>query len=252
MAPHLDAAIDAFESHMDATYSVAWIDCLARGPARGRSLISLGEHARADDPKRPTGNPFRPRRPRPRRMPLDAPSWALGRLSGATFNQVYFRAGRRAPAESLVDWDSYFYPLDAVRDWNRIYGARGFSQYQCVLPLEASRQGLNRLLETISTARLGAFLSVLKRFGPGAPDRPLSFPMEGYTLALDFPLTGTALSLMDELDAITLDHGGRLYLAKDARMTQSTFEAGYGTGLETFRTRRDRRFGSLQSRRLGL
>ena len=165
----------------------------------------------------------------------------------------FISATANAPqTQELVDWDRYFYPLDALRDWNRIYGARGFLQYQVALPLETSQKGLTLLLETISAARVSPFLTVLKRFGPGATDRPLSFPMEGYTLALDFPMSGAALTLMDELDDITMAHGGRLYLAKDARMTQRTFEQSYGSTLSAFQATRDRQFGSVQSRRLGL
>ncbi len=255
VAPNLDAAIEAFEATLEATYSVAWIDCLAKGAARGRSLIYLGEHAAADDPDLPRGeDPYRPKRRSAKRVPMDAPSWALNRLSVRAFNEVYWRAGCRAPGERLIDWDRYFYPLDALLEWNRIYGARGFAQYQCALPLTASRDGMAALLDEIAGAGLGSFLAVLKRFGPGAPQRPLSFPIEGYTLALDFPLTSAALTLMDRLDEITLAHGGRLYLAKDSRMTQRTFEAGYGGGGATVTAAAGNapRFASLQSRRLGL
>lgn len=263
VAPDLDAAMAAFEDNLDVTYSVAWIDCLAGGTAQGRSLVYLGEHARADDPDLPRGDPLKPPARRKKKIPMDAPSWALNRLSVKAFNHLYYRAGRKAPAEQLIDWDKYFYPLDAVLEWNRIYGARGFAQYQCALPLETSRDGLKAQLDAIAGAGLGSFLAVLKRFGKGAPDRPLSFPMEGYTLALDFPLSPAALTLMDRLDEITLAHGGRLYLAKDSRMTQRTFEQSYGDagrrvtalsgpdetpGANTTSTR----FQSLQSRRLGL
>ena len=184
-----------------------------------------------------------------------APSWVLTPWAVRAFNHSYFRAGRRAPGERLVDWDSYFFPLDAIHEWNRIYGRRGFAQYQCALPLATAREGLSEMLGTIATAGLGSFLSVLKRFGPGAPQRPLSFPLEGYTLALDFPLSPAALTLMDRLDEITLAAGGRLYLAKDSRMTQRTFEAGYGPGRAAFDAvigPQAGRFASLQSRRLGI
>lgn len=254
-AADLDEAFAAFEAHMDATYSVAWIDCLARGAARGRSLVHIGEHA----PGAGRADPFGIPRKRQRRVPLDAPSFALNRFTVRAFNHVYHRAGVKAPAEREVDWDGYFYPLDALLEWNRIYGARGFAQYQNVLPLATARDALAEMLDVIAASGRASFLAVLKRFGPGAPQRPLSFPMEGYTLALDFPLSPEALTLMDRLDEITLAAGGRLYLAKDSRMTQATFETGYGAGLGAFsrlvdaeRERGGARFASLMSRRLGL
>lgn len=258
VAPDLDAAIAAFETNLDATYSVAWIDCLAAGASRGRSLVYLGEHAtRAQLPADRVADPFAIRSRPALTAPMDAPSWALNRWSVRAFNHVYFAAGRRAPNKVLVDWDRYFYPLDALRRWNRIYGARGFAQYQCALPLAVARDALVEQLDAIAAAGLGSFLAVLKRFGVGAPDRPLSFPIEGYTLALDFPLTGAALTLMDRLDDITLAAGGRLYLAKDSRMTQGMFEAGYpaaGAALAAAMAEGagGARFASLLSRRLGL
>ena len=125
------------------------------------------------------------------------------------------------------------------------------------IPSKGAKEALLNQLDAISKAGLGSFLAVLKRLGPGAPDRPLSFPIEGYTLALDFPVTAQALTLMDTLDEITIAHGGRLYLAKDSRMTQTTMEAGYGDKLTEFRTLREETgaksaFQSLQSKRLNL
>ena len=258
VARDLDAAIEAFEANLDATYSVAWIDCLASGAARGRSLVYLGEHATPGDlPPDRRSRPFETPRKTPRRMPFDAPGLALNRISVGLFNRAYFRAGARRPDPQLVDWATYFYPLDAILDWNRIYGSRGFAQYQCALPLATARDGMGELLDAIAASGLGSFLAVLKRFGPGAADRPMSFPIEGYTLALDFPLRPAALALMDRLDAITRAAGGRLYLAKDSRMTPQTLRAGYGPSLDTFRALRDaedasRRMRSAQSARLGL
>lgn len=255
VAADLDAAIDLFEAHHAAPYSVAWIDCLARGEQLGRSLIYLGRHAEVG-----TLDPVRARAPlsapprRPRRVPFDAPGFALNRLSVSLFNRLYYARGRGAEAERLIDWDSYFYPLDSLLEWNRIYGRRGFAQYQCALPLAGARDGLAALLDAIAAAGCGSFLSVLKRFGPGAPQRPLSFPVEGYTLALDFPVSAAALRLLDRLDAITCAAGGRLYLAKDSRMTADTFRSGYGPGLDRVRAVRAGagRFASCQSQRLGL
>lgn len=254
-APHLKAAMDIFEANHDATYSVAWIDCLAGGANLGRSLVMFGEHATQSElPTRQRQTPFDVPKKSKRTVPFDFPGFALNRLTVRAFNALYYWAGSRKAGAQLVDWDSYFYPLDAILQWNRIYGRKGFAQFQCVLPLEASEEGLSELLKAISRAGAGSFLAVLKRFG--AQDSAFSFPMEGYTLALDFPIKAKTLVLLDTLDRITLDHGGRFYLAKDARMSADTFAAS-DTRIEAFRAQRkgnnwQTRFASAQSERLGL
>lgn len=216
-APDLNAAMAAFEANDAAHYSVAWIDCLATGASLGRSLVMLGEHARLEDmPKGRRRDPLLLTPKRRRSVPFDFPRLALNRFSVRAFNALYYRLGRRK-AEALVDWESYFYPLDAVLGWNRIYGRKGFVQFQCVLPLAQSEAGLVRLLEAISAAGQGSFLAVLKRFGQ--QEGAFSFPMEGYTLALDFPATEACLDLMRRLTPIVAEHGGRFYLAKDALLT---------------------------------
>jgi FAD/FMN-containing dehydrogenase len=223
-APNLDAALAALEGGDTATYSVAWIDCLATGAALGRSLVMLGEHATlAELPSDHRAEPFQTGRKRRRSVPIDAPPGALNRLTVRAFNEIYFRAGLRKEGQALVDWDSYFYPLDAILGWNRIYGRKGFVQFQCVLPLDRSRTGLEALLRATADAGQGSFLAVLKRFGPQVSR--FSFPMAGYTLALDFPVTRRTEPLMQALDRITIDHGGRFYLAKDARMSAATLRA---------------------------
>lgn len=258
VAPDLQSAMRIFEDNLDSTYSVAWIDCLAKGASRGRSLVYLGEHAGPDDlnagqRKAPFHTPMR----RALRVPMDAPSFSLNRLTVSLFNEAYFRAGKRAAEQGLVDWDRYFYPLDALLDWNRIYGRKGFAQYQCALPLATAQDGLAELLDSIAGAGQGSFLAVLKRFGPGAPQRLLSFPIEGYTLALDFPLSDAARRLMERLDRITEAAGGRLYLAKDSRMSADMFRAGYGAAGDVLRHMGNSgqtgvAMASTQSRRLGL
>ena len=252
-ARDLDALLTLAEDSLDWTYSVAWVDCLAKGRSLGRSVLFLGEHARADElAAAHCGDPLKPRARRRKSVPFDFPSFVLGPLSVRLFNEFYYH--RQSVGEAVVDLDPYFYPLDAIGDWNRIYGNRGFVQYQCVLPLENSRQGLIGLLEAISGAGRGSFLAVLKRMGAQSSGM-LSFPRPGYTLALDFPLAEGTLALLDRLDAITMAHGGRVYLAKDARIAPQCFEAGYPR-LEEFRDTRRRwdldRFRSLQSERLGI
>lgn len=220
-APDLTTAIDAFEGAAEATYSVAWIDCLAGGDQLGRSLVMLGEHAkRGDLPAKWQARPFETGGKRSRSVPIDAPPGLLNRFTVGAFNRLYYWNGARQAGDRLVDWDSYFYPLDAILGWNRIYGRRGFAQFQCVLPLESSKAGLTALLTAIARAGSGSFLAVLKRFGPQTGR--ISFPMPGYTLALDFPVSRRTLALLDTLDRITVDHGGRFYLAKDARLSAET------------------------------
>ena len=248
-APDLAAAMRTFEARRDATYSVAWIDCLATGRAQGRSLVHLGEHATADEAR--SAPPARPKRDR--RVPVDFPSFALNPLSVRAFNEVYWRRGK--PGASLVGYEPYFYPLDGVLEWNRIYGSQGFVQHQCVLPPESAEPALRLMLGRIAARGAGAFLAVLKLMGEATPGCPLSFPMPGWTLALDFKADAANFSLLIELDAIVADHGGRLYLAKDARAGASSLR-GYPE-LDRFRRLRDRfdphrRFRSLLSERLGL
>jgi FAD/FMN-containing dehydrogenase len=254
-AANLDAAIDVFEAAQDATYSVAWIDCLCTGTGLGRSLVMLGEHARPDDlPAGLRGRPSEIPRKRSVSVPFDLPGSLLNCTTVRAFNDLYYWNGARKAGASLVDWDSYFYPLDAVLGWNRIYGRHGFAQYQCVLPLEQSRGGLRALLKATSIAGAGSFLAVLKRFGP--QHSRFSFPMEGYTLALDFPVSSRTLSLMNALDEITLAHSGRFYLAKDSRLSADTVRKADGrvAAFAAMRSKAGLRhsFQSSQSERLDL
>lgn len=254
-APNLAAAMAVFEGNADATYSVAWIDCLAQGAALGRSLVMLGEHAPvAALPGARRQFPFAVPARRRLSVPFDAPGFALNPLTVRAFNSVYWWAGKRKAGTALVPWDAYFYPLDAIGNWNRIYGRRGFVQFQCALPLAASADALSDLLKAISASGQGSFLAVLKRFGPQAT--PFSFPMEGYTLALDFPLHHGTRALLDRLDRIVVAAGGRFYLAKDARMTRETLWQAdpRAAGFAALRDRLGLRaaFASTQSERLGL
>jgi decaprenylphospho-beta-D-ribofuranose 2-oxidase len=254
-APDLTSVFKLLEAHQTSTYSVAWVDCLSRGAGLGRSLVILGEHATRDElssDKRFA--PFSvPSRSGPI-VPFDFPSFTLNSWSVRAFNACYYRRGVRNAGEKLVDWNSYFYPLDAIVGWNRIYGRKGLVQFQCVLPLRRSLEGMMELLQTISSTGLGSFLGVLKRFGPQAGG--LSFPMEGYTLALDFPLNQNSLALLAKLDLITIANGGRFYLAKDSRMTAETLRQSDERVDRFVRMRKDTKafpaFTSAQSERLRL
>jgi len=254
-APNLKAAMAAFEAAQDATYSVAWIDCLGAGGNLGRSLVMLGEHATLSDlsPDKSQA-PFRIAPKRKLSVPIDFPAFALNNLTVRAFNALYYRAGARKTAGRVVDWDSYFYPLDAILGWNRIYGRKGFAQFQCALPLDRSEAGLTALLAEIAKAGSGSFLAVLKRLGK--QDSAFSFPMNGYTLALDFPVANKTLALLERLDRIAIDHGGRFYLAKDSRMSAATLSASDPRAAD-FCAHRDShgytsRFRSAQSERLAL
>ena len=249
---NLAETMQAFEALRDWTYSAAWIDCLARGRNLGRSVLFCGEHARAGElPAGLRSNPFAFAKRHARRMPADFPGFALNAWTVKAFNRVYYTANR--PGERIVDYDRFFYPLDAILEWNRLYGRQGLLQYQCVLPKDAAAVGLTAMLEAVAAAGTGSFLSVLKLLGPGRG--MLSFPMEGYTLALDFPANPRALDLLSRLDAIVTAHGGRIYLAKDARMSPEMMH-GYPE-LVAFRSQRKAadpsgKFSSLQSERLRL
>ncbi len=255
VAENISHAMELFEQSADATYSVAWIDCLQQGQSMGRSLVMLGEHADAlavPPQYRKTPLHISPRSKVS--IPIEFPSWTLNNLTVRAFNALYYRNGQRNRGQRLVGWDSYFYPLDAILGWNKIYGRYGFAQFQCALPLEAADEGLRALLSAISSAGVGSFLAVLKRFGK--QNSKFSFPMEGYTLALDFPLNKRTMALMEKLDRITIEHGGRFYLAKDSRMSRDVFQVSETRALD-YMSFRDAQaatgtFASSQSERLGL
>ena len=253
--PHFSDAIDAMtESDHLYEFSVAWIDCLARGRALGRSVLMRGNPAKRDDLPAGSGDPLSPRRRSERSLPFNFPPGLLNRFTVGAFNALFY--GRhRTTSGRLADIDSFFYPLDSIRDWNRMYGRRGFVQYQLVFPLETGRAGLAEVLERISASGRGSFLGVLKRFG-NANAGLLSFPFPGYTLALDLPASDGLVPFLTGLDAIVLRHGGRLYLAKDAVTTPDSFAAMYPR-LDEFRAIKarldpDNRLSSSQARRLGI
>jgi len=246
-AANLEAVLEAFEANAASTYSVAWIDCLARGTSLGRALLMLGEHA--------TDGPLAVQTKPPMPVPFDLPAALLNRASVQVFNSLYYSRIRQKVSQQRMAFEPFFYPLDALGQWNRLYGKPGFVQYQFVLPQATGVVGLREVLKRIAESGRGSFLAVLKLFGP-ANANYLSFPQAGYTLALDFKAEAAVFELQDELDAIVLHHGGRLYLAKDARMSAATFKASY-PNWQAFEEVRARwhahgKFASTQSLRLGL
>jgi FAD/FMN-containing dehydrogenase len=228
-----DAAASTWE------HTVAWVDCV--GPARGRGVFHRGNEARDQD-----GVPVRRRE---RRVPFSPPFSPLNAASLRMFNAALFHLGRWRAGVSRVPVESFNFPLDNLGDWNRLYGPRGFYQYQCVLP-QAGRGAVAELLAQIARAGAGSFLAVLKTFGAREPAGMLSFPRHGVTLALDFPNAGARTeALVARLDAVVAEAGGRLYPAKDARMPRALFEAGYPR-LAQFHAYRDPGINSAMSRRL--
>lgn len=246
-AANLGEALQLFEQHHQATYSVAWIDCLASGDELGRSVLMLGEHAEDESLEIP--------RRRALSVPFHTPAAFLNRHSVRAFNALYYLKAPEGGEVRKVDCRSFFYPLDNVENWNRLYGRNGFLQYQFVLPREAGLRGMKAILQRIAASGQGSFLAVLKAMG-ASNQNPLSFPIDGYSLALDFKLSRTVLALLDELDAMVLEYGGRHYLAKDARMSAELFKRSYPQWM-SFQEVRERYgamriFSSQQSRRLGL
>jgi FAD/FMN-containing dehydrogenase len=237
-ATNLEDALDRMtESDIRYQYSVAWIDCLATGRHMGRAVLMRGNHAPANELPASIGDPLVGPSRRHWALPFDFPSLALNRLTVRAFNSFYYRLHRDA-ARQLVDLETFFYPLDAIQHWNRLYGRRGFVQYQVALPVEGGREGLREVLTRLARSRRASFLAVLKRFGRPNPGL-LSFPIQGYTLALDLPAARGLIPLLHELDRVVLDYGGRIYLAKDAVMTSQSFAAMYPK-LEQFRAIKSR------------
>lgn len=246
-AANLEAALALFEANHSATYSVAWIDCLATGVRLGRSLLMTGEHCR--DGQLATV-PVRSRS-----VPVDMPAWLLNRHSNSLFNALIYARALRQRTQARVHYEPYFYPLDGLLDWNRLYGKAGFTQYQFVIPRAAGLRGLTEIVERIARSGRGSFVAVLKSTG-GENLNYCSFPLEGYSLAIDFKLDNSLFAFLEELDAAVLDHGGRIYLAKDVRVSAASFKRSYPRWerLQAVRAQVGAigRFASLQSRRIGL
>jgi decaprenylphospho-beta-D-ribofuranose 2-oxidase len=239
----------------DYTYSVAWIDLLAKGDAMGRAVLTRGEHATAGDlPDRLAHRPLELRAAQRLRAPGWAPNRLMNHWSVKAFNEAWFRKAPKTRRDEITHLAAFFHPLDGVAEWNRLYGSRGLVQYQFVVPATAE-EALTEAVRRIADAGHASFLAVLKRFGPGNPGM-LSFPQEGWTLALDLPADPGLAPLLDALDALVVEARGRIYLAKDARARPQTLRRMYPR-LEEFqevRRRVDPRgvFTSDLARRLDL
>ena len=254
-ASDLDDVMDRMvRSDADYTYSVAWVDLLARGRATGRGVLTRGRHSRREElPASADPLAFAPRALL--RVPPVVPGGLLRRGTVSVFNEVWFRKAPRAARGQVQELPAFFHPLDGVAGWNNVYGPRGFVQYQLAVP-ESGADAVREAVTLLSAARTPSFLTVLKRFGPGNRG-PLSFPMAGWTLALDLPTGVPGLAaVLDRLDQLVLGAGGRVYLAKDARLPRQHLAAMYPR-LAEWRALRDRFdphhvFTSDLSRRLSL
>ena len=245
-AHNLDAALKLFEQDDAYTYSVAWIDCLAKGSSLGRSVLIRANESGEHHVTQRYGS-----------ARIAVPGWMPNVLRPAfvrMFNRGYYttHGDKRATEASPA---SFFFPLDAVDSWNNLYGKRGFVQYQFVVPYEAT-DTLRAILQRITGTSAGSFLAVLKRFGAGESEQLLSFPQAGYTLAVDFPVSDELLRMLDELDEMVARAGGRVYLAKDARMRPDVFRAMYPQLPQWLSIKRrfdpNNKFRSDLSARLGL
>ena len=245
-ANSIEDACRSFEDNNDATYSVAWIDCLAKGKNLGRSVLVLGEHAKEGGLEIELKESVS--------VPFNTPSALLNNMTMKAFNSAYWQKTKHKKYQT-IPLMQYFYPLDAIGNWNKLYGKAGFLQFQCVIPKSDGVANMRLLLTEVAKSGEGSFLAVLKQFGK-ANDNFLSFPTEGYTLALDFKLNSSTFQTVSRLEAMTVDMGGRLYLAKDAVMQETTFKTTYPKW-ERFEAVRKQygaigKFSSAQSQRLGL
>ncbi len=254
VSKNINQTFEFFESNINSTYAVAWIDCYAKGNNLGRSVLILGEHAKINQiEKHKKLNPFKTFEKKKLSIPFFFPSFVLSNFTVKIFNSLNFIASKILRKKEIVDWDTFFYPLDKILNWNKIYGYKGFAQFQCVIPLSVSKEGISEMLNLISNSKSSSFLAVLKRFGKY--ESHFSFPMEGYSLALDFPINKENLLLMNSLDEITIRYGGRFYLVKDSRMKKKIFQISdkrikdFKVFKENYSSGKNR---SCQSERLGL
>ena len=244
---NLKETFEAFQEYKNSPYSVAWIDCLAKGDDIGRCLLMIGDFrhdGKLDYQDKQIHS-----------IPITFPRFVLNNWSVRAFNWLYYGKVKNRISKQRVDIDTFFYPLDAIGHWNRIYGKQGFTQYQFILPIEHSYDALKEVLKTIADSGKGSFLAVLKLYGK-ANENYLSFPMEGYSLALDFKIEKGVFELLDQLDQIVIKYYGRIYLTKDVRVSKEVFEKGYPQ-IDVFRQFRknnhmDKTFQSFQSKRVGI
>jgi FAD/FMN-containing dehydrogenase len=244
-APSLDVMLGQSVASEEWEYTVGWIDGTARGAQTGRGHFMRGRFADASD-----GTLTETHERALPGVPMLAPEWVLSRRTISVFNTLYYQRQVTSMTKSVVDYEPFFYPLDAIPDWNRLYGRRGMLQYQCVVPSDENGQHARHILGAISASGHPSFLSVIKVFGNIPSPGMLSFPRPGITIAFDFPHEGgSLLSLMERLDDMVSECGGRVYPAKDARLSGRHFRAMYPE-LESFTQYIDPAFSSSFWRRV--
>jgi len=243
----LEEVCDKFDQYKKASYSVAWIDCLSKGNRLGRSLLFLGEHI--------TQGQLSLNKKNKSNILSFLPSFLLNKYTVRVFNELYFKKTTFSKDRRILSFEKYFYPLDKISNWNLMYGKKGFIQYQFVLPKTVGVQGLKKLIKVISDNNMNPFLAVLKIFGEKNKNY-LSFPMSGYSLALDFKISKNIFTFVKILDSFISDMGGKIYLTKDGLMTEEIFKKTYPQWQEFEYVRQKYRaigkFASNQSKRLGL
>ena len=221
-AENLDEIFQLFNDSESWTYNVAWIDCLQTGKNLGRSIMLRGEHAfKHELPAKLKGKSLKMQKGSGPAIPFYFPNFVLNNLSVKLFNLLYYFKQTKKEVKNFVHYEPYFYPLDILNDWNKIYGKKGFIQYQMVIPKENGKEGMRKILDTIAKSGNGSFLAVLKLFGKSNPEAYNSFPQEGYTLALDFKVNKKLPDLVKKLDQIVEEYGGRIYLTKDSMSKSS-------------------------------
>jgi FAD/FMN-containing dehydrogenase len=217
----IDEFLELKQRYRNVQYTVSWVDCVSTGKNFARGIFMLGEHSETPGELKPS--------PEPKLVfPIDAPAFALNRTSVSAFNTVFFHKQRRPHVRLIQDYEPFFYPLDAVLHWNRMYGRNGLVQFQYAIPWEGAKEGTIAILRAIADSGLASFLAVLKAFGDIPSLGMMSFPQAGIMFALDFPIkAGITFPLLERLGDMTLDYGGRLYPAKDAAMTPRQFQTFY-------------------------
>jgi FAD/FMN-containing dehydrogenase len=227
----IDEFLDLKKQYQHVEYTVSWVDCTSTGRNFARGIFMAGDHSRVPGELKPS--------PAPKLVfPFEAPGWALNKASVSLFNTLYFHKQRKSRVKALQDYEPFFYPLDKVLRWNRLYGRNGLLQFQYALPWSDAKEGTVAILREIAKSGLASFLAVLKAFGDIPSLGMMSFPMAGIMFALDFPIKeGVSFPLLQRLGDMTREFGGRLYSAKDACMTPAQFEAFYPNWREFARYR---------------
>ncbi len=242
---HLDQFFEyTLDSDSKFEYTVGWLDCLSQGAQLGRGVFFRGNHLLLKE-----ASEIKSKKEKIKTFPFNAPEFLLNRFSMKAFNSLYYHTHPSKKAE-LVHYRPFFFPLDGINHWNRLYGKRGFFQYQCVVPFEGTQSPIYRMIETFAKSGLGSFLTVIKTFGKVSSPGILSFPRPGVTLTLDVPNEGKkTLRVLESLDEMVMDAGGRVYPAKDARMSKESFKKYFPERVE-FEKFKDPHFSSSFWRRV--